>query len=374
MNYIKSHYSRPALLISIFIAAVCAQLLLPMLVGRSSAASLSNSYIRLTRMKTATGGSSAVDLRIVFKTTSTAGATGFTVDMNGTDTGTARWTDAANSGAVATSGMTVTNVSGGCDVGATQPAGSASVSGATSILTVTGVTALSANTIYCWDITKAATGVVTTPTVAGEYHPTITETGGATDSVTDAIRIVSNDQITVNATVPPTFNLAISGCASNTDAFTTNLTATTHTSTSGCTITINTNAKNGWYAWAKDSNSGLASTVASHTVASVTAGSQSDLNTTHGTEGYGLAITSISQGGACASTCGVTSAVSAYDSTASAGVNGLVGGIDGTLRNVASSTGVANAATLTVKERANINVTTQAATDYTDLVTIVGAG
>jgi len=372
MRYIKNTYSRKLILTGFLVLALMAQFFLPMLSGRASAASLSNSYIRLTRMKSGT----AAELRVVFKTTASGGATGFTIDMNGTDVGTAQWTNATPGGLVATTGMTVTAVAG-CDVGATAASGSPTVSGATSVLTVTSVTALTANTLYCWDITRAAgNNVVTTPTAGheGEYHPTITETGGATDSITDAVRVVSNDQITVNATVPPTFNFAISGCASNTDAFTTNLTAATHTSTSGCTITINTNAKNGWYAWAKDSNVGLTSTIAGHTIASVTAGSQSDLNTTHGTEGYGLAITSISQGGACAGTCGVTSAVTAYDSTATGGVNGLVGGVDGTLRNIALSTGIANAATLTVKERANINVTTPAATDYTDLLTVIGAG
>ncbi len=361
----KHVFSRRLILTGLFITALVAQFFMPMLLGKVSAASLSNSYIRLNRMKTGTDST----MRVVFKTAS-AGATSLTVDLNGTDTGTARWTDAANNGTV-NGTQAVAGVSG-CDVTATALPGSPTASAATSVITVTGFTALSATTLYCFDLTTSNS--VHNPTTAGEYHPTITETVGASDSQTVAVRVVSNDQITVNATVPPTFNFAISGCASNTDAFTTNLTAATHTSTSGCTITINTNAKNGWYAWAKDSNVGLTSTIAGHTIASVTAGSQSDLNTTHGTEGYGLAITSISQGGACAGTCGVTSAVTAYDSTATGGVNGLVGGVDGTLRNIALSTGIANAATLTVKERANINVTTPAATDYTDLLTVIGAG
>ena len=225
------------------------------------AGTLSNSYIRISRMAAGVGSAAPDDVRVAFKTTATAGATGFTINFNGADTTT--WT--GSSGAVATSGMTVTAVAG-CDVSSTAAGGSPTASGSGSTLTVSSVTALSANTEYCWDITKASTGVVTTPT-AGEYHPVITETGGATDSTTVALRVVSNDQITVNATVTPSFNFAISGCASNTDSFTTALSSSAVVSTTGCTITVNTNAKNGWFAWAKDANTGLTSASASHTIA-----------------------------------------------------------------------------------------------------------
>jgi len=330
----------------------------------TSAASLTNTYIRLNRMKTGTDST----MRVVFKTTSTGGATGLTIDMNGADGGLS-WT--SNSGTVSAT-QAITGVSG-CDVSATAlPGGSLAASGSGAVITVTGVTALSATTLYCFDLTTANS--VHTPTSAGEYHPVITETGGATDSVTVAVRVVTNDQVTVNATVPPTFNFAISSCAGNIDNFTANLTASAVTSTAGCVVTVNTNALNGWFAWAKDSNTGLHSATASHTVASVAAGSQSDLSSSTGTEGYGLGITSVSQGGSCAGVCGTTSAIAAYDSTASGGANGLVGGVDTTSRLIASSTGVANGATLTFKERANINATTPPANDYTDLLTLIGAG
>lgn len=342
----------------------------------ASAATLTNSYIRLSRMKVSTGGSTPNDVRVVFKTTASGGATGFTVNFNGTDSGTSQWTDASNGGAVATSGMTVTALSG-CDVSATAAGGTPTVSGSGATLTVTGVTALTASTTYCWDITKASTGVVTTPSnggnTAGIYHPTITETGGATDSVTVAVNVISNDQVVVNATVPATFNFAISACTP--DNFTTSLSPTTHVSTTGCTITVNTNAKNGWYTWAKDANAGLTSTTAGHTIASVSAGAQSDLNTSHGTEGYGIGVTSLSQGGTCAGTCGTTSVSTGYDSTASGGVNGLVGGLSSSVNTaIVSSNGVSNGASFTVKARANINATTPPATDYTDTITYVGAG
>lgn len=326
-----------------------------------SAATLTNSYIRLARMQAATGGSSTNDIRVVFKTIS-AGATGFTVNFNGADSST--WT--GNSGAVATSGMTVTAVSG-CDVGATAASGSPSVSGSGSTLTVTSITALSAATVYCFDITKASTGVVTTPT-AGEYHPVITETGGATDSTTVAVRVVSSDQVVVNAVVPPTFNFAISGCSSNIDNFSANLSSGSVGTTSGCTVTVNTNAKNGWLAWAKDANGGLASTAASKTITSTTPGTNATLSA--GTEGYVLGVTSITNGGG-----GTATATNAYGD----GAGGVAGaaqgsGLDSTLRLIISSNGTASNASFVVKERAAITTITPAANDYTDTITLVGAG
>ena len=198
---------------------------------------------------------------------------------------------------------------------------------------------------------------MTLPT-AGEYHPVITV---GSDSTTIALRTISNDQIVVSATVPPTFNLALSG---NTDSFTSNLSPSAIGVTTGRTVTVNTNAKNGWFAWATSSNSGLTSATAGHTVNSTTPGSNATLSA--GTEGYVFGITSITQG----TGGGTTSAAAAYSS------NGTTtgGGLDTTVRQIASSTGTANGAVLNVKELAAISSVTQPGTDYTDTITIIGAG
>jgi hypothetical protein len=312
-------------------------------------------------MKTGTTSS----VRVVFKTTASGGATGLTVDFNGTDTGTARWTDGANSGVVnATKTMTGT---AGCDVSATALPGSITAAGSGAVVTVSSVTALSANTVYCFDLTSSS--AVTNPTTAAEYHPTITETGGATDSVTVAIRVVTNDQVVVNATVPPSFNFAISGCASNIDNFTANLSAGSVGSTTGCTLTVNTNATTGWLAWASDSQTGLHSVAASKTIASTTPGTNATLSS--GTEGYVFGVTSITQG----SGAGTTSATNAYGN-GSGGVAGAAqgSGLDGTIRLFAQSTGTASGAQLTVREAAAISAITPAGNDYTDTITLIGAG
>jgi hypothetical protein len=197
---------------------------------------------------------------------------------------------------------------------------------------------------------------VTLPT-AGEYHPVVT--AGA-DNTTVAVRTVSNDSVVVTAIVPPAFNFVLSG---NTDSFTANLAAGSVGITTGITATVNTNAKNGWIAWAKGTNTGLTSAAASKTIAATTPGTSATL--VAGTEGYTAGITAIAQG----SGLGTTTAVAAYDATGAAHGSGL----DTTYRQIASSTGTAASAVITIRERAAINALTPAANDYTDTITIIGA-
>jgi len=314
--------------------------------GTATAAPLTLSYIRLTRMKA--GQQSSV--RLVFKT-ATAGATTASINFNGADTTT--WT--GSSGAV-NAVQTISSGSCAAETGATALPGTLAASGSGSTISITGITALAATTAYCVDLTS--TSAVTDAT-ASEYHPVITV---GSDSLTVAVRTVSNDQIVVSAIVSPTFNLALS---SNTDSFTSSLSPASVGVTSGRTVTINTNAKNGWFAWAYDSSTGLNSTSASHTIPSTTPGTGATLSA--GTaEGYLFGITSITQG----TGGGTTSAVAAYSSNGTTTGSGL----DSTVRQIASSNGTANGAVLTVKELASITSTTQPATDYTDTITIIGAG
>lgn len=311
----------------------------------ANAATLSQTYIRTNRMTAGT----TTNFRLVFKTVG-AGATSASINFNGADTTT--WT--ASSGLV---NATQAISSGSCaaDTGATALPGSLTASGSGSTVSISGITSLSATTLYCVDLTTAA--ALTLPT-AGEYHPVVT--AGA-DSTTVAVRTVSNDQIVVSATVPPNFNLALSG---NTDSFTSNLSPSSVGVTTGRTVTVNTNAKNGWFAWATDLNTGLTSASAAQTIAATTPGTSATLSA--GTEGYLFGITSITQG----SGGGTTTAATAYNSNGTTTGSGL----DTTIRQIASSTGTANGAILTVKELAAISPTTKPGTDYTDTITIIGAG
>lgn len=313
----------------------------------ASAATLSNTYLRTTRM---TAGSNST-YRLVFRTVG-AGATSVVVAFNGADTTT--WS--GSSGSVLNGANTTSVATCPGEATATALPGTLTATGSGSnTMTITGVTALAATTTYCVDITSPT--ALTLPT-AGEYHPTVTV--GA-DSTTIALRTVSNDQIVVSATVPPTFNLALNG---NTDTFPANLSTGAVGVSNGRTVTINTNATNGWYAWAFNSGSGLSSASASYSIPSITPGTAATLSA--GTEGYVFGITSITQG----SGGGTTSAVPAYSSNGTTTGSGL----NATIRQIASSNGTANGAVLNVKELAAISSITKPASDYTDTITIIGAG
>lgn len=311
----------------------------------ANAAPLTNTYLRLNRMSAST----ATSMRLVFRTAS-AGATSVTINMNGADSTT--WTGAG--GAVNTT-QAVSSASCAADSGATALPGTITAAGSGSTITISSVTALAATTTYCVDLTTASS--VTNPS-AGEYHPVVT---AGSDNITLAVRVVTNDQVVVTAAVPPTFNFVLSA---NTDAFSANLTPSTVASTAGVTATVNTNAKSGWIAWARGANTGLTSAAASKTIAATTPGTSATLSA--GTEGYTTGITSIAQG----TGAGVVTAAAPYDATGSAHGSGL----DTNYRQIASSNGSAANAVLTIRERAAVSPLTPAAADYTDTMTIVGAG
>ncbi len=327
--------------------------LLVLVAAPVSAATLTNTYLRLNRMS----AGQTTSFRLVFRTVS-AGATSVAINFNGADATT--WT---GSSGVVNATQTVSSASCAAETGATALPGTLTASGSGSTVTVSGVTALSATTSYCVDLTSST--AVTNPT-AGEYHPTVT---AGSDSTTIALRTVSNDQIVVNATVSATFNFVISGCTSNIDNFTTGLSAGSVSSTTGCTITVNTNATNGWIAWARDSNTGLNSAAASHTIPSTTPGTNATLSA--GTEGYVTGITSITQG----SGAGTTTASNAYGN----GAGGTAGagqgsGLDANIRQIISSNGTASNASFVLREAAAISSLTPPANDYTDTITVIGAG
>jgi hypothetical protein len=56
------------------------------------------------------------------------------------------------------------------------------------------------------------------------------------------------------------------------------------------------------------------------------------------------------------------------------GSTGKGGGLDPSLRSLAASTGTADTAVLTLTNNVTISPTQAAATDYTDTITIIGAG
>jgi len=225
--------------------------------------------------------------------------------------------------------------------------GTLAATGATSIATVTGATALTSGQSYCFELNSAS--AVTNPTSTGQSSVVLTSVTTA-DTSSVEINNITNDTVTVSATVPPSFTLGLSG---TTDAFTGALSAGATTATTGVTATVNTNATTGWGLWAVDST-GLHSASESHTITAVATGS---LHTfTVGTEQYGLGV-------------------SAYNTTNFAYGGGTTGsGLNATYQEIATSAVPAANATTVIHELADISGTTQAAQDYSDVVTVVGAG
>lgn len=241
----------------------------------------------------------------------------------------------------------------------TAPAGAGDIVGQTVTF---GSGDLTAGTLYCFNWTSATavqvkssatssnTGTVTTRTSA---PATIDTAGYSTASIT-------NDEIAVTATVPSTFSFALSG---NTDALGTLSTSSVTSSPTPRTATVDTNAKNGWGVWARDTSTGLTSTTASYTIGSTTPGTNSTL--VAGTQGYNTGITSTQGAGS-----GTITVAAPFVGTAT----GQGGGLDTSLRLLASSNGTASGAVLTVKNNVAISGITAAASDYTDTITIIGAG
>ncbi len=223
-------------------------------------------------------------------------------------------------------------------------------------------TTLTTGTLYCFNWTNSA-AVQTASSPANNLSGTIgtyTSTPTLIDSGTYNTATVSNDQIAVTATVPSAFSFALSA---NSDALGTLSSSSVSSSPTPRTATVNTNAKNGWMVWAKDANTGLTSASASKTIASTTPGTNSTLSS--GTEGYNMGVTS-SQGSGTGTITVATPFVG--------GSAGKGGGLNSTYATVASSNGSGGNSVLTLTNNVAISAVTPAATDYSDTITVVGAG
>jgi hypothetical protein len=216
---------------------------------------------------------------------------------------------------------------------------------------------LSTTTYYCAIIT--ATALITNPATAGTY--TIPLTVGS-DTQTDGIDVISSDTYTISGTIAQTFTMSL---GSGSDTFTGTLSPTTYTTTTGETVTINTNAASGWMLWAADANAGLYSTAKSQAVGSVATGSLDDMSTgTYvGHNAFAVGVTSVTTGSA---------ATNYNDSTGYKG-----GGITATstgFQQIASNGAASANDAVVVKLIADIAATDPASNDYNDTITLVGAG
>ena len=240
------------------------------------------------------------------------------------------------------------------------------VTGQTVTFTFTSVALLTSH-IYCFDWTTAA--ALTNPAAATDLQGVVTTQSSVPATIDQgqyALTVVTNDQIVVSAVVPPIFEFVMPG---NTDTFTANLSDTSVQSTSGVTPIIRTNAKGGWIMWAKDSNQALNSASSGGTIPSVGWNTDAPSTMTPGTTAaYALSVIKQVAGG----TFCTLSVAPEYD-TATSGGNG--GEFWATFVDVGQCTGgPSNGDGLKLIEEATVTDVTPAATDYTDTITVVGAG
>ncbi len=316
---------------------------------RIDAAGLTGTSIRFNRMR----ATSASTFRLTFTVPSGNVGTEAKVRIGFPDAYT-----------IATSGLTATASS----CGATSLPGTLVATGSNTAssknITITGVTNLFATTTYCVDIDRTATNDPVTNPTSGIYSLTVeTQTSGDAqiDNTVIGVRTIADDQIIVNAIVPPSFNFVLDA---NSTSFVTNLDSAAVVQTTPRTVTITTNATQGWVAWARDSNTGLNSAAAGKTINSTTPGSAASLATN--TEGYVLGVQATDAGGG-----GAVTVVPAYAGT---GADNNGSGLDTAYRQIASANGTANGDVLTLRGKASINTMTPAGIDYTDTWTIIGAG
>jgi hypothetical protein len=348
-SFMKKIHLRPKLRIVLLVVFVLG-LLSTSLAGWQSAFASVLTKSSVVEYSMVTGASGAGNMAISFYG-ATASATSVNVNFSPNSSGL------INSGGatVNTGSLNVTGT--GCTAFFPTATGvTASVPSWTSPTLTFTTTSLSATTQYCAIISATGGFIATNPSVAGVYSVQIT---AGSNSQIDGVDVISSDTYSVTGTIAPTFTMSFPGS----DSFTGNLSSTAVTSTTGVTVTINTNAISGWFLWAADSQQGLYSTQQTKLIPSVAAGSNANMTSLVGSEKYALGVYSATSGAA-------TTAYADASNTTGGGLTSVATGFN----EIASGTVPYANDYVVVKELADISSTTPPATDYGDIVTIVGAG
>lgn len=317
------------------------------------AANLTNAMMRLNRM---TQSQTDVDILVVARATSAATEDALQIDFDSSWVvdGTASNITVTTTGIPSTiQGQALTAWPG---IGSTATA----VSG--NLVTIASGNLTQSSVLYGFLITAG----IDSPAAEQSVHTLATRASSADVDVADiATRTVTNDQVVVTATVPPSFSFTLSG---NTDAFTTDLDSAAIVSTTGITVTVGTNASNGWSAWLASANAGLTSSATSETVATSGSidGAPTTINPADANEYYQLDVNTPTAG---ANGTGGTPVVAAeYDGSATQG-----GTFSTALQEIAYGDGTTDGDTVVLTARAVPTAIRAAATDYTDTWTVVGA-
>lgn len=322
----------------------------PLFVRSAQAAQLNEVLIRLDRLKasTATGGTVCAKMATAGSTDAKIKVTfpaGFTVN-----TTAANWT------------VTTTNL----PLGATAMPGIDTATGVSSQTVTFPITNIANNTtLYCFNFSGTTT--LTNPAADDDLtgSVSVTTSGDAEiDGGSYALSIISDDQVVITATVPATFSLAL---GTNTQALGT-LSTGSVSSGSGVSVTVGTNAGNGWAGWVRSANAALNSAATGDTIA--TTGTVNDTPSTlsGGTEGYVLDA-DLTTDSATGGTGTVTIDAEYLGADTSSG-----GTLSTTYTEFVTANGPTDGDVITLIPRVAISSLTQAATDYTDTLTVVAAG
>lgn len=346
--------------------ALAAQAVLPVLARHSSAASLSYVAVRFDRMaqsQPTTGtvcakpSSTATEagVKVTFPTGFTLGVFGtWTVD---TTTNAASWPKDPQDG--------TTSATAWPTIAAPDNTGDFQVSGQ-SVTFKSGD--LTAGVWYCFNWTNSA--ALTTPSSPGSDELGSVTTRSSAPANIDSSNYATStvgansDQVSVSASVNPTFSMSL---VNTTDSLGTLSTSAIKSSSPQPSMTVNTNAKNGWTAWASSANHGLKSTALNYTIASNCSGGAGTNSTlTVNSEGYNLGLEKSDGSG-----LGTISIATPF---VRASTQGRGGGLCTNLQPIATSNGSATNAQLTFYNNATIAGSTPAANDYTDIETFVAGG
>lgn len=321
-------------------------------VGSAQAVDAGNSYMRCDRMKE---GIDPGDCLIVFTSSSTTAVeTSIKLTLDSEWVSATHFSATAGNYTVSTTGL---------------PAGVDAMPGITTATNVSGntimfpVTDLTNSTDYGFFITG---GLLQNPAAsATQLHTVFTRTGSdaaTADTKTLAVPTIANDQIVITASVAPSFTFVFNNNAQSLGT----LTTSNPVSGGGTTVTITTNAPAGWNAWALSANAALNSVAAGNYTIDTTGtinGTPDSLS--NGVEGYVLDVDKTDAGGG-----GTVTVAAEYNGTDT--VSG--GTLATTYQLIGSANGLAAGDILTLIPRASISGLTPAATDYTDTLTVVGAG
>ncbi len=310
----------------------------------SAHAAAASGYIRLDRLGTSAVGGALVCMTP--QTTATEGKVVLTFPGTGSAGSASFGVAAAGSWTTTTTGI---------------PSGTSAWSVSSPVVSTNTVTFtspdLTVGTTYCFIVTGNA---LTNPSSAASGNTLTgsiqTQTSGASaiDTVNNAYAIISNDQISVTAAVPQSFTFSL---GSNAAALGT-LTLGSTISSSGIVLTAITNAQQGWQAWVKSTNGALSSAGTGGSITSA----QADLSSA--SNGYGLVVSA-----------------TAGNAVADASTYALGGTTVGSLATTYKRLGYYSSGpsatsgdqlTLTVKAKADSSI--KAASDYSDTLTVTGAG